>query len=184
MAALLGNPPNEGMDARGASAESTPGLTFWAVAGSLPPLFRCCRVQAFLAPPHKPTGLFCEPARREGISGGLYIPIGARSGDAVESTSHPLSRHGPHRFHNFGASPLGRTERKLFFWDDRTVGAGVGKSQHCRVLKEMNFHFAHRSSSPIWPGSQSVSNRAVFGRPHPTVLLRTQRSTAGDESGS
>src|SRR6516225_9176364 len=43
---------------------------------------------------------------------------------------------------------------------DQTV-----KSQHCRELKQMNFHFAHRSSSPRWPASQFVSNRA---RPQPT----------------
>src|SRR5205814_265690 len=36
-----------------------------------------------------------------------------------------------------------------------------GKSQHCREFKEMNFHFAHPSSSPIWPGSQSVSLSAL-----------------------
>ena len=29
-----------------------------------------------------------------------------------------------------------------------------GKTELRRLLKEMNFHFAHRSSSPIWPASQ------------------------------
>ena len=35
------------------------------------------------------------------------------------------------------------------------------ESEHCRELKEMNFHFAHRSSSPIWPATQSgvISSR-------------------------
>src|SRR6516165_9123558 len=35
------------------------------------------------------------------------------------------------------------------------VCSGADKSRYCRTFKEMNFLFAHCSSSPIWPAIQS-----------------------------
>jgi hypothetical protein len=42
---------------------------------------------------------------------------------------------------------------KLFPWDYRTVCAGSGESEHCRMFKEMNFLSAHRSSNPRREGA-------------------------------
>ena len=50
---------------------------------------------------------------------------------------------------------------RSFSCDDRTVCVGADKSEHCRTFKAMNFHFAHRSSNPIWPATQSVSNGGI-----------------------
>jgi len=48
-------------------------------------------------------------------------------------------------------------KRRLFSRNDRTVCVGADNSEHCRRLKEMILHFAHRSSNPICPATQSVS---------------------------
>src|SRR6516225_445486 len=47
-----------------------------------------------------------------------------------------------------------------FSCDDRTVCVGADKSEHCREFKEMNFHFAHRSSNPTCPATQSLSAKS------------------------
>src|ERR1700674_2755691 len=38
-----------------------------------------------------------------------------------------------------------------------TVCGGSGKSEYCRMFKEMNLLSAHRSSNPICPATESVS---------------------------
>jgi hypothetical protein len=53
-------------------------------------------------------------------------------------------------------------KRRSFSRDDRTVCVGADKSEHCREFKEMIFHFAHQSSNPTCPATQSVSNGGVL----------------------
>jgi hypothetical protein len=48
-------------------------------------------------------------------------------------------------------------KEKLFSRDDGTVCGGSGKSEYCRMFKEMNFLSAHQSSNPICPAMESVS---------------------------
>src|SRR5580693_7251561 len=48
-------------------------------------------------------------------------------------------------------------ERRLSSRETATVWAVSRKSEFGRLVKEMNFLFAHQSSSPITPAMQSVS---------------------------
>ena len=67
-----------------------------------------------------------------------------------------------------------------------TVWAASRKSEFGRLVKEMNFHFARRSSSPIWPATQSVSRGpAAYERSRDRARFATwsnngsKRGTAG-----
>ena len=72
-------------------------------------------------------------------------------------------------------------QRKLFSWNAATVCTTPCKSVFRRSLKEMNFHFAHRSSNPMWSGTQSVSNGGIPGYRR---LVRWARQPAGGACGA
>src|SRR5580704_16120822 len=49
------------------------------------------------------------------------------------------------------------SQRRLFSRQTAAVWAGSRESELARLVKEMNFLSAHRSSNPICPATQSVS---------------------------
>jgi hypothetical protein len=66
-------------------------------------------------------------------------------------------------------------QRRLFPWEFGTVCAGVSKTELWRLLKEMNFLSAHRSSSPMTPATQSVSPMCRTRQARPAWPVRSLR---------
>jgi hypothetical protein len=66
-------------------------------------------------------------------------------------------------------------KRRLFSRNDRTVCVGADNSEHCRRLKEMILHFAHRSSNPICPATQCGLCHAIVAAEIKITLRRRRQ---------
>jgi hypothetical protein len=70
--------------------------------------------------------------------------------------------------------------------DDGVVCAGSAQSENCRMFKEMNFAFAHQSSNPICPATESVSTVGFSGVRYcctQGLVARTTMRTSAIEIG-
>jgi hypothetical protein len=93
----------------------------------------------------------------------------ARSRTRVSLIGVPLRSaycRGPAARRGQAAAPWAGLKEKIILLGRQDGLRCAGKSPHCREFKEMNFNFAHRSSSPIWPARQfSLKPRSgVSGR--------------------